>query len=107
MFENISRAILPLAVLFVPVLAGVFSGELYKWYEFVHRDPATLHGEEAHLHHVKHLYFATPFLLARLALYFGVWAWYSAADLPAALLLSLYRTILACCSLRWAVRAGW
>lgn len=77
-FENISRAILPLAVLFVPVLAGVFSGELYKWYEFVHRDPATLHGEEAHLHHVKHLYFATPFLLARLALYFGVWAWYSA-----------------------------
>src|SRR5207237_1487219 len=35
-FENITRAILPLAVLFVPVLVGTFSGNLHAWYGFVH-----------------------------------------------------------------------
>jgi hypothetical protein len=78
-FENMSRAILPLAVLFVPVLIGLFSGNLHTWYEFIHKDPNTLHGHEVHLQQVKHTYFATPFLLARLALYFGVWIAYSVA----------------------------
>lgn len=74
-FENISRAIVPLAVLFLPVLFGVFSGQLHKWYDFVHGEPPTGHLE--HVWHVKHLYFSTPFVLARVALYFAVWIGYS------------------------------
>src|SRR5262245_35479356 len=35
-FENMNRAIIPLAVLFVPVLVGTFTGNLHLWYEFVH-----------------------------------------------------------------------
>jgi hypothetical protein len=31
-FENMNRAIVPLALLFVPVLIGTFTGELYDWY---------------------------------------------------------------------------
>ena len=31
-FENLTRAILPLTLLFVPVLIGTFSGELHQWY---------------------------------------------------------------------------
>jgi hypothetical protein len=77
-FENMSRAILPLAVLFLPVLIGVFSGKLYGWYDFVHGpEPADAHAK--HLWHVKGLYFSTPFLLARVALYFAVWIGYSVA----------------------------
>ena len=77
-FENMSRALLPLAVLFVPVLVGTFTGNLHAWYAFVHGDPpAEAHLQ--HLWHVKHLYFGTPFLLARLVLYFAVWIGYSVA----------------------------
>ncbi|MDY3561477.1 hypothetical protein R5W23_002755 [Gemmata sp. JC673] len=77
-FENISRAILPLTVLFLPVLVGTFTGELHAWYSFVHgQEP--LEGYLKHLWHVKHTYFATPFFLARLALYFAVWVGYSVA----------------------------
>jgi hypothetical protein len=76
-FENISRAILPLAILLLPVLLGIFSGNLHSWYEFVH-GPEPAEGHLKHLWHVKHLYFATPFLLARLVIYFAVWIGYSA-----------------------------
>ncbi|MDY3551909.1 hypothetical protein R5W24_000989 [Gemmata sp. JC717] len=77
-FENISRAILPLTVLFLPVLVGTFTGELHAWYSFVHgQEPPE--GHLKHLWHVKHTYFATPFFLARLALYFAVWVGYSVA----------------------------
>src|SRR5262245_33169232 len=77
-FENMSRAILPLAVLFVPVLIGTFSGNLYAWYDFVHgSEPPD--GHLKRLWHVKHAYFATPFFLFRVVLYFGVWIAYSVA----------------------------
>lgn len=77
-FENMSRAILPLAALVLPVLAGLFTGQLYGWYGFIHGpEPADEHLR--HLWHVKGLYFSTPFLLARLALYFAVWIGYSVA----------------------------
>jgi hypothetical protein len=75
-FENMTRALLPLAILFVPVLIGTFSGNLHSWYAFVH-GPEPTEGHLKHLWHVKHTYFATPFLLARLALYFAVWLTYS------------------------------
>ncbi len=77
-FENVTRAIPVLAALFVPVLIGIFTGNLHAWYDFVHGSPPE---EEylQHLWHVKHLYFGTPFLLARLALYFAVWIGYSVA----------------------------
>ena len=78
-FENINRAIIPLAVLLLPVLVGLFTGNLYEWYEFIHKNPAKLHGHEIHLQHVKQVYFSTPFLLARVVLYFGVWIAYSVA----------------------------
>jgi hypothetical protein len=77
-FENMNRALVPLAVLFVPVLIGTFTGNLHAWYGFVHGPEPT----DEHLNrlwHVKHTYFATPFLLARLAIYFGVWLTYSIA----------------------------
>jgi hypothetical protein len=75
-FENVSRAVIPLAVLFLPILVGVFTGNLYQWYDFVHgSEPED--GHLNHLWHVKHVWFSTPFLLARLALYFGVWIIYS------------------------------
>jgi len=77
-FENLNRAIIPLAVLLVPVLAGTLSGNLHLWYEFVH-GPEPEEAHLKHLWHVKHLYFATPFFLARLALYFAVWIGYSVA----------------------------
>ncbi len=78
-FENINRAIIPLAVLFIPVLIGIYTGNLHKWYEFIHKDPATLEGHEVHLQHVKHIFFSAPFFLARIVLYFGVWIAYSVA----------------------------
>lgn len=77
-FENMNRAIVPLAALFVPVLVGTLTGNLHAWYEFVHGSEPE-EGHLKHLWHVKHLYFSTPFLLARLALYFGVWIAYSVA----------------------------
>lgn len=77
-FENMNRAIVPLAVLFLPVLIGTFTGNLYDWYGFVHgSEPTDEHLK--HLWHIKHLYFSTPFLLLRLGIYFGVWITYSVA----------------------------
>lgn len=77
-FENMTRAIVPLAVLFIPLLVGTFTGNLYLWYDFVH-GPEPDEGHLKHVWHVKHLYFSTPFLLARVVLYFGVWVAYSVA----------------------------
>lgn len=78
-FENINRAILPLAVLFLPVLVGTFSGELHQWYNFIHAPEPPKGTHEHHQWHVKHLYFSTPFFLVRLAVYFAVWILYSRA----------------------------
>jgi hypothetical protein len=78
-FENVHRALVPLAVLFAPVLVGVFSGELHAWYNFVHSPEPAKGTHEYHLWHVKHAYFGTPFFLARLAVYFTVWIAYSRA----------------------------
>jgi hypothetical protein len=78
-FENMNRALIPLAVLFLPVLIGIYTGNLHRWYEFIHENPESLGESKAHVQHVKQLYFSTPFFLARLALYFGVWIGYSAA----------------------------
>jgi hypothetical protein len=75
-FENVSRAIVPLAVLFLPVLVGIFTGNLHAWYGFVH-GPEPAEGHLKHIWHVKHTYFSTPFFLARIALYFAVWIGYS------------------------------
>src|SRR5262245_60207213 len=69
-FENMSRAIIPLVVLFVPVLFGIVTGNLHQWYEFVY-GPEPGEEELKHIWHVKHLYFSTPFLLSLLAVYFG------------------------------------
>jgi hypothetical protein len=77
-FENINRALIPLAVLFLPVLLGTFTGNLHAWYNFVH-GPEPTEEHLKHLWHVKHTYFATPFLIARLAIYFVVWIVYSVA----------------------------
>ncbi len=77
-FENMNRALIPLAVLFVPILIGTFTGNLYVWYGFIH-GPEPTEEHLNHLWHIKHLYFSTPFLLLRLALYFGVWIAYSVA----------------------------
>src|SRR4029453_15164247 len=50
-YENMSRAIIPLAVLFVPVLVGIFPRNLHAWYSFVQGpEPA-----EGHLKHVWHV----------------------------------------------------
>src|SRR5207248_267852 len=76
-FENITRAIIPLTILFIPILIGIYTKNLHKWYSFITGpEPA---GHEGHLWHVKHTYFAAPFFLLRLALYFGVWITYSRA----------------------------
>src|SRR5439155_348593 len=64
-FENVARAIIPLTVLFIPVLVGVFSGDLHAWYDFVHGPEPAAGTHEQHLWHSKHVYFATPFFLAR------------------------------------------
>ena len=71
-FENINRAIIPLAVLFVPVLIGIFSGKLHAWYDFVH-GPEPTEGHLKHLWHVKHAYFARRSSSRGIAIYFAVW----------------------------------
>src|SRR5205823_10354363 len=46
-FENITRAIVPLAVLFLPVLVGIYTGNLHQWYEFITGPEPE--GERGHL----------------------------------------------------------
>ncbi|HJZ55050.1 MAG TPA: hypothetical protein VKE74_08825 [Gemmataceae bacterium] len=81
MFENVTRAILPLAVLFVPILIGIFTGNLHEWYNFVHGPEPEPGSHEHHQWHVKHVFFGTAFFLVRVALYFAVWIAYAVAML--------------------------
>jgi hypothetical protein len=78
-YENVSRALIPLAVLFVPVLVGIYSGHLHEWYAFISGPEPAAGTHENHLWHVRHTYFAAPFFVARLVIYFGVWIGYSLA----------------------------
>jgi hypothetical protein len=80
-FEHVTLAIIPLTVLFIPVLVGIFSGNLHAWYDFVHGPEPAAGTQEAHLWHIKHTYFATPFFLARIIIYFAVWIAYVAVML--------------------------
>lgn len=76
--ENVTRAIVPLAVLILPILIGAFTGNLYAWYDFIH-GPEPLEEARRRVWEVKGLYFSTPFFLLRLVLYFAVWIGYSTA----------------------------
>jgi hypothetical protein len=78
-YENLTRGLLPLAVLFVPVLVGIYTNNLHNWYAFVGGPEPAAGGHEHHQWHVKHVYYAAPFFVARIALYFAVWLAYSAA----------------------------
>lgn len=78
-YENVTRALPLLAVMFVPVLVGIYSGNLHEWYAFVTGPEPAAGTHEHHQWHVKHLYFAAPFFLVRCAIYFAVWLVYSAA----------------------------
>ena len=75
-YENITRAIPALAVLFVPILVLIHSGNLHQWQHFI-SDPEPSDVRAHHQWHVKHLYFAAPFFLTRIALYFAIWIGYS------------------------------
>src|SRR6266540_3172018 len=78
MHENITRAIVPLALLFIPILVGIYTGNLHDWYSVISRsEPADPHA--LHQWHVKRAYFSTPFFVMRIALYFGIWIAYSTA----------------------------
>jgi hypothetical protein len=78
-YENITRALVPLALLFVPVLVGIYTGQTHDWYAFI-TGPVPAEGtHEHHQWHVKHVYFATPFFLARIVMYFAVWIGYATA----------------------------
>jgi len=76
-YENLTRAIAPLAALFLPVLVGIYSDHLHDWHHFIAQPEPPAGSHEAHQWHVKHLYFAAPFFVARLAVYFGVWIVYA------------------------------
>ena len=76
-YENLTRAILPLGVLVIPILVGIFSGNLHEWYGFINGPEPARESHENHLWHIRHTYFATPFFVARLVLYFAVWIGYS------------------------------
>lgn len=76
-YENLTRGLAPLAVLFVPVLVGIYTGNLHNWYEFVGGPEPPAGSHEAHQWHVKHLYFSPAFFVARVAVYFAVWLAYS------------------------------
>ncbi|MDB5309782.1 MAG: hypothetical protein JWO38_3984 [Gemmataceae bacterium] len=78
-FENITRALPPLALLFFPVVIGIYSGNLHAWYEFIAQPEPPAGSHELHQWHVKHLYYAAPFFLLRIAIYFGVWIAYATA----------------------------
>jgi hypothetical protein len=75
-YENIHRTILPLAILFLPILFGIFRGQLHQWYVFIHSpQPADEHLQ--HIWHVKGTYFSTPFFLMRIVIYFTIWLSFS------------------------------
>lgn len=76
-YENLTRGLAPLAVLFLPVLVGIYTGNLHGWYEFVSGAEPAAGTHEHHQWHVKQLYFSPAFFLARVAIYFAVWLVYS------------------------------
>jgi hypothetical protein len=77
-YENTTRALVPLALLFIPVLVGIYTGNLHEWYNFISQaEPAESHA--LHQWHVKHLYFSAPLFALRIAFYFGIWIAYSSA----------------------------
>ena len=78
LYENIARAIIPLSMLFIPILVGIYSGNLHDWYDFITQsEPSDSHA--LHQWRVKHVYFSAPFFVARIAIYFGIWIAYSTA----------------------------
>lgn len=72
-FENLTLAIAPLAVLILPILVGIFSGQLHAWYDFIHGPGPEAGSHEQHVWHTKHAFYSTPFFLLRLGAYFAVW----------------------------------
>ena len=78
-YENLTRGLLPLALLFIPVVVGIYTDNLHNWYAFVSGPEPAADTHEYHQWHVKHIYYAAPFFIARMALYFAVWLGYSAA----------------------------
>jgi hypothetical protein len=58
------------------VLICIYTGNLHDWQPFIFGpEPTDTHLQ--HQWHVKHVWFAAPFLVARLAIYFSVWIVYS------------------------------
>jgi len=75
-YENITRALPALAVLFVPILICIYTGNLHEWQSFISQpEPGDPHVQ--HQWHIKHLYFSAPFFLVRITVYFVVWLSYS------------------------------
>ena len=75
-YENIHRALIPLSILSLPLLIGIFLGQLHQWYPFIQGVPP----DDEHLQriwHVKSIYFDTTFFLTRFLLYFSIWILYS------------------------------
>ena len=77
-YENLTRAIVPMGFLIIPVLVGIYSGNLHDWYGFVSQ-PEPEEPHLLHQWHVKHAYFSAPFFAVRIALYFSIWFVYSTA----------------------------
>ena len=75
-YENITRAIVPLALLIIPIVIGMYTGNLHEWYRIV-SGPEPSEPHELHQWHVKHVYFSAPFLVGRICFYFAVWLGYS------------------------------
>lgn len=69
--ESGTRTLLPLAVLFLPILAGLFQGDrsLYLWA----RPPAALPAALQEELHEKADYLNVPFFIARTVAYFACW----------------------------------
>ncbi len=78
-YENVTRAIGPLALLFLPLVLGIYSGNLHQWYDLISQPEPAFGSHEHHQWQVKHLYFSIPFFLFRLGIYFGVWVGYATA----------------------------
>ena len=76
-YENITRALVPLTLLFIPILVGIYTGNLHEWYGFITGPEPDAGSHEHHLWHVRHLYFAAPFFLGRVVVYFAAWIVYA------------------------------
>lgn len=74
-YETITLGLYPLGLLFLPVLLGLFSGQLHRWPEFL--SGPRPEGSLGRVWDVKAVWFAPPFFLARQGLYFAVWMHYA------------------------------